>query len=195
MYKIISYYTPNYKDTAEKYLISSVNKLNLNNYITEVPSLGSWKENTNYKPIFIRECLKKFEENLLWIDCDATINSYPFYFDQLDKSSIDFAYHLLSWKTHYGRPRDENKFEFLSGTLFFRKNDLIKQFIDIWIECSKEISPDQKSLEYTFKKFGNLNTEILPREYCYIETLPNGNKPFVPLENPVISHYQASRNK
>jgi len=195
MYKIISFYTPNYKAIAEKYLISSINKLNLNNYIIEVPNQGNWKENTNYKPIFIKECLEKFKENLVWIDCDATINSFPIYFDQLDKSNIDFTYHLLSWEKHYGRPRDKGKFEFLSGTLFFRNNDLVKQFVNIWTECSEEIYPDQKSLDYTLKKFGNINSEILPREYCYIDTLPNGNKPSIIIENPVITHYQASRSK
>jgi hypothetical protein len=195
MYKIISYYTPNYKEIAEKYLISSVNKLNLPNYIIEIPSLGSWKNNTNYKPIFIKECLEKFTENLVWIDCDATINSYPIYFNQLDNSSIDFAYHLLSWELHYGRPQDKNKFQFASGTLYFKNNKKTKQLIDKWIEYSKNIQPDQKSLENAISMLSSLNTMILPREYCYIETLPNGNKPNNSINNPIISHFQSSRNK
>ncbi len=190
---IISYYTSNYKEVAYKYLIPSV--INLNHYIVEVPNQGDWHKNTNYKPIFIKECLEKFKENLVWIDSDAIINSNPIYFDQLDNSSIDFAYHLLNWETHYGRLTDKGKFEFLSGTLYFKNNEKIKILVDKWIELSKTISPDQKSLEFAIKTYNNINTIILPREYCYIETLPDGNKPFLIVENPIISHYQASRIK
>jgi len=194
MYKIISYFTPNYREIAGKYLISSVDKFKLDNYIIEVPSLGSWKNNTNYKPIFIKECLEKFKENLVWIDCDATINSYPIYFDQLDNSSTDFAYHLLSWELHYGRPQDKNKFQFASGTLYFRNNEKINQLINKWIEYSKNIYPDQKSLENALSTFSNLNTMIFPREYCYITSTPKGESPSVILENPIISHFQQSRS-
>jgi hypothetical protein len=190
---IISYYIHNYKEIAEQYLISSVNKLNIPNYIIEVPDLGSWKNNTNYKPIFIKECLEKFNKNLVWIDCDATINYYPIYFDQLDNSSIDFAYHLLSWELHYGRLSDKNKFQLASGTLYFKNNEKINQLINKWIELSKHIQPDQISLKEALSKVKDLATMILSREYCYITSTPKGESPFIILEHPVISHFQQSR--
>lgn len=194
MYKIISYFTPNYKNIAEKYIIPSVNKLELDNYIIEVPDLHSWKANTNYKAYFVKECLEKFNSSLVFIDADATVNYNPILFNELDNKDIDFAYHLLSWEIHYGRPKDVGKFQFASGTLFFKNNKIIKNLIDKWIEISKKIYPDQKSLEKAYNEHRNeLNTMILPREYLYINTQPNGEPPSIPLDNPVVVHHQISR--
>ena len=194
-WKIVSFYSNNYADIAYKYLIPSLKKLNLDYYIVEIPNLNSWKEATDYKAWFIKECLNKFTCNIVWIDADATVNSYPILFDELSDSNIDVAYHMLSWETHYGRPRDKGKFEFLSGTLFFNNNIRVKQLIDQWIVYTKIYSPEQRALHQAIRETIGLNIKELPREYCYITTKPDGSLSAIPLENTIINHYQASRGR
>lgn len=192
---IVSYYTKNYTDIAYKYLIPSVKKLNLPHYITEIPNLNNWKEATDYKPIFINNCLTLHKSDLVFIDCDATVNEYPELFDRLNESAgIHIAYHYLSWETHYGRPKDKDRFEFASGTLYFRNNEKIKQLIIEWIKNTKIYSPEQKALEIAIKYSKNLHTFDLPRSYSYINSTPRG-EPATKLDNPIITHYQASREK
>jgi hypothetical protein len=190
---VVSFYTSNYADIAHKYLIPSLIKLNLDYRIIEVLNLNSWKEATDYKAIYIRNCLYQFTCDIVWIDCDATVNEYPKLFDELSESNVDIAYHMLSWESHYGRPRDKGRLEFLSGTLYFKNNDKTKQLVDKWIENTKIYSPEQKALHKSLIDSNNIYFYELPREYCYITTKPNGELPAVLLKNPIISHFQASR--
>lgn len=192
-FKIVSFYTLNYKEVAEKYLIPSLKRLNIEPYIICVPNLNNWKLATDYKAQFCLDCLNGFKEDIVWIDCDATVNYYPDLFDELSNSNVDIAYHLLSWETHYGRPKDMGKFQFCSGTLYFKNNEKVKQLANKWIEYTKIYSPEQKALEEAIKQTPELIKAELPREYCYIESVPGGHPPAIPLERPLISHYQVSR--
>ena len=193
---IISFFTSNYKEIAEKYLLNSLKIQGLPNYVKEVPNFNSWKQATDYKPVLMAKCLNKFWQNLIWIDCDATIDNYPELFDTLSNNpEIDIAYHNLSWETHYGRPTDKGRFQFASGTLYFKNNDKIKQLVINWINNTKIYYPEQKALHKAIISNKNLNTFELPRTYLYIATKPNGQPPAQILENPIITHYQASRKK
>lgn len=191
MYKIISFYTPNYKEIAEKYLIPSVNKFKLSNYIIEVPDLGSWKKNTDYKPLFIKDFILKNKTNIIFIDVDATINSYPDLFDNIPLA-YDIGIHYLDWKIHYNTI---NKKELLSGTIFLRYNNNTIRLLNLWIDLTKHCHVEQNALDKTLKQMSDIKIYELPREYCYIETLPSGNKPNNPIDNPIISHHQISRIK
>lgn len=193
MFRIISYYTPSYKEIAEKYLLPSVKNLNLSYYIPEVANLGDWEANTNYKPVFIKDCLGAFEENLIWADCDATINSYPDLFNYIP-SQFDIAIHFLEWKLHYPQHKDSDVKELASGTIFFRNNFNSIDIVNKWIENTKITKPDQKALEKTIKE-NNISYYNLPRKYCYVLTHCNGQKSYIPLANPIISHHQISRTK
>ena len=193
MFKIISYYTPNYKDVAEKYLLPSVKRLNLSYYIPEISSKGDWVANTDYKPFFILDCLLQHKEDLVWIDCDATINIFPDLFNNIPKQ-FDIAIHFLEWRLHYSWHKDSNVKELASGTIFFRNNEYSKIICQKWIDNSKHIKPDQKALEQTIKET-NVSYYNLPREYCYITHHPNGQTSYVLIENPTISHHQVSREK
>jgi len=194
-YLIVSFYTTNYKKIAEKFLLKSLKQQILPHYIKEVPEQGSWKKNTDFKAVFINQCLNQFSQNLVFIDADATINSDPILFKELSNNKdIDFAYHNLSWEAHYGRNGDKGKFEFLSGTLYLANNDKVKALVAEWIRNTKIHCPEQRALQIAMKEF-DLNCYELPREYCYITDTPRGKAPAQPLFKPIISHFQASRGR
>ena len=194
-YLIVSFYTTNYKKIAEKFLLKSLKQQILPHYIKEVPEQGSWKKNTDFKAVFINQCLNQFSQNLVFIDADATINSDPILFKELSNNKdIDFGYHNLSWETHYGRPNDKGRFEFLSGTLYFANNDKIKTMVLEWIRNTQIYAPEQKALKQAIKSSPDLNIFELPREYCYINSKPRGEVS-QPLSKPIISHFQASRTE
>lgn len=191
-YIIVSYYTPNYKEIAKKYLLNSLKNFpTLEKHIVEI-NLNStnWYNNTNYKPMFILECLKLFDKDLVFTDADSTINSYPYLFEKIPKK-YDIGLHYLEWKKQYG---NINKKELLSGTLYLRNNIKIKNIVEEWRDnVGYGGRVEQKILEQVLQNNEDIEIFDLPREYCYIETTPKG-KPFTIINNPVISHFQASRN-
>ena len=192
-YTIISYYTPDYKSIYEKYLKSSLENLPIKYAILPIFHLNTWKETTKYKPIFILNCLNKLNTDVVYCDVDATINKYPILFDNIP-IEYDLGVHYLDWMLQFG---NKNKKELLTGTLYFRNNDKIRLLIHEWIDISKQMGrDDQKPLDIALKNLPNIKIFELPREYCYITSNPiiiNKGKPKVILENPIISHYQASR--
>ena len=70
--KLVSFYTKNtiYEKEIED-LSSSCIALGLDHYIEEREDLGSWEKNCAQKPLFIYECLEKFNGPLLWVDADG----------------------------------------------------------------------------------------------------------------------------
>lgn len=189
---LISYYTPNYKEIAEKYLLSSLKNFGFPHYVEEVENQGNWKKNTDFKPHFVKKCLDKFPNNLIITDADSTINSYPSLFDELNNSDYDLGVHYLDYFLHYGRPSDKRRSHLASGTIYFKNNAIIRLLVDKWIKYLFNFAWEQQALEKASKEILTLKIFQLPREYCYIVSTPRGN-PTIPLENPIISHYQASR--
>ena len=192
-YTIISCYTPNYKSIYEKYLKPSLENLPIKNLVLPIPKMNSWKEATKYKPIFILDCLNKLQTDVVFTDVDSTINKYPILFDNVPQN-YDIAIHYLDWMVQFGH---KNKKELLTGTLYLRNNDKIRLLIHKWIDISKQIGrDDQKGLDNALKQLPDIKVFELPREYCYISSNPikiNKGKPKIILDNPIITHYQASR--
>lgn len=167
----VSFYTPEYKPCADE-LELSLNKYNLKYEIRPIKSLGSWEKNCNYKPIFIREMMEKYKTPIVWLDADATVESYPLLFDNI---TADIAVHF------------RRGLELLSGTIFLNNTDEARQLVDIWVKeaQSKLHELDQISLKYSVDCWkGKLMK--LPERYCNIFDLMN-------VPNPVITHHQASR--
>lgn len=187
----VSYFTPNYKKIIEEYLLPSLIGLELPYYTEEVKDLGNWRKNANYKLIFIKQCLKKFNTDIVWIDADAIINKFPTLFWIIPKE-YDLAVHYLDWMLHYGRPSDKGKYELLTGTMFFRNNDNGKRLLDKWIELTLPSNPQQKTLEKSIKQMPEIKVYKLPRSYCFIVATSKG-EPLNPLKDPIISHFQKSR--
>jgi hypothetical protein len=71
---IISFYTNDweYPVHAARLKLECI-KLGFEHCIEERPSTKDYIQNTAIKPFFIKECLEKFKQPVLWIDVDALI--------------------------------------------------------------------------------------------------------------------------
>lgn len=197
MFIITSYYTIDtpYQQVVHDYLMNSLNKLDIKSDIRGVEDLGSWQQNTSYKPIFIKRMLEKYPEtDIVFVDADAEVLSYPKLFDEIPEE-YDIAVHILDRDCWYNRKfgENENK-ELLSGTLLIRNNSRTRALVDRWIrDClSRPFEWEQVILQRVLTE-NNIKVYELPLSYCYIKTMPLGEAPFVKCDDAVIVHNQVSR--
>lgn len=175
---VVSMFTANsiYEDIVDN-LEKSMKDLNLEYKIYCIPEQGSWEKNCQQKVFVLRDALRKYQKPVVWVDADAEFSRYPDLFDQL---KCDFAYYYFD--THR---------EVLSGTLYLANNRKVTELLDAWIKINSTNNEwDQRNLKSlilgSFKD--KLNYYRLPVEYCKI--FDNKHQK---ANNPVITHYQASR--
>ena len=194
-YIISTFVTENspYEQVAKEYLLPSAQKLGLEVEVMVMPNLHNWNYNVGQKPLAVLKLMEKFpDKDIVLLDADAKIESYPFLFDTLAEKDIDIAAHTLSWETHYNRPGAKEK-ELLSGTLWLRNCDKVKELCNAWhFEYTRTSQWEQICLFSVLKK-GDYKIFQLPLSYAYITSMPTGEEPFVKIENPVITHWQVSR--
>lgn len=183
---VVGYFTKGtlYEQEAVR-LIRSLQQFKVPYYIEPVSDKGNWYLNTQYKPTFLRQMLDKFEsKNIVYVDVDAEFCAYPRLFDELGTHpDVHVGAHLLD---HTKRGRSHAAFELLSGTLFFKNDDVARTIIDRWIEKCTNAGTlwDQVALSEVLR---GLPYYVLPEEYCTIFDYMND------VVDPVIKHYQASR--
>lgn len=160
-----------------KKLITSLDRFNLKSYIYEIEDRGNWNENTDKKAEIILRAMDDFHDyNIVWIDADAVIESYPTLFDKLDRYDIAYYY-------------SNSKKELRSGTLWIKNNYKMKIFVSSWIKLNKSNDVwEQRNLE-TIIKNNPVKTFLLPVSYCKIFD----NQDDLQESDSVIVHYQASR--
>ena len=186
-----TYGTP-YADVCHEYLMPSIHKLQLKADIRGVDNLGSWLKNTAYKPEFLRAMMDRHENNIVFLDVDAEVKFYPALFNEIPEDCF-VAAHVLDKNAWYGSTYGSNRYELLSGTLWFRNCDESRKLLDDWNTLCKVTNVwEQKLLHQVIMEQG-INLFELPLSYCYIDTLPGGRPPLVPMENPIIVHHQVSR--
>jgi len=196
--RFISSYTIGtcYEQIIKDLLIPDLIRWNLSYHVFEKPNLGSWIINSRQRPLYIKEAMKMFPgENIVWIDADAKILKYPELLFRIPET-YDIGVNYLKWKEHYGRPEDKNKIEILDGTSYYKNSPSMLLFIDEWIERSVKVEKNHRHVLGQMideQKDKTLNLFLIPREYCYIVSKPDGTQPKIPLNNPTIAHYQASR--
>jgi hypothetical protein len=181
---VVAYYCGHeiYKEGSIR-LIRSMNKLNIQYDVREIPSLGDWYKNTHQKPTFIKHMLEQHTCSVAYVDIDAEFMRYPDLFDRLaGEKSVNIAVHTLD---HSKRRRKTHPPEMLSGTIFMNNTPETHTIVDEWIaECKTDPKLwDQHALHTVLKRHGYDN---LPEEYTNIFDYMN-------VPNPVITHYQASR--
>ena len=184
-----------YEDIVQNLLADFVN-YQLPYYIFPVSDLGEWKINSRQRPLYIKEAMKKFPgENLLWIDADARILKYPELLFHIP-DSCHLGVNYMRWDEHYGRASDVDKVEILDGTSYYRNTPDMIPFMDEWIARAVTAGKNHRMVLKSMideRIEEHLNIFLLPRAYCYVTTRPDGSKPAIPLQDPVIAHYQASR--
>ena len=192
---ITSYYTLDtpYQQVAHDYLMPSVHKFNLESDIRGISSLGSWQANTSYKSQFILWMLEHHKKNVVFLDADAIINSYPQLFHEIPEE-YNIAAHTLDRNLWYNREYLNTRYELLTGTAFFRYSGKTLEIVKKWVDECKRTPQiwEQKILENIIKN-DDVNIFPLPISYCYIFSLPDNSPPIVKCENPIIVHMQKSR--
>jgi len=189
----ISYYTPgNYEKVMKENLLPSLEKWDLKYYVEEVRDRGDWWKNTAFKATFIRKCLKEFQEDIVFIDADAVIESEPYLFYCIP-DKYDIAIHYLDWYKQWRNQSGGDKFELLSGTMMFRFNKKVLKLVEQYKEMSDlHIGKfEQKILEEIIAEKDDLQIFELPAVYCAV--INHDNKLPNYIKDPVIVHKQASR--
>ena len=178
---IVGYYTKDtlYENEAKR-LRASLEKFDVPHHLEAIEDIGGWYANTCFKPTFLKQMMKKFpDHNIVYVDCDAELFHFPELFCEFTGNVGVYVFDRSCYNASV------QGFEVLSGTVFLRNNDEVRELVEVWEkECIANPNTwDQKSLE----KVLNGNYTELPGEYCKI---------FDRMEwilDPVIVHYQASR--
>lgn len=195
MFTTISWYTKDieYDNVMNRYFYPSIEKLDIPYKIYPMDSVGNWMKNTNLKPVVIEKALEELDTNLLIVDADAVIHSFPKLMLEIPKD-YDCAMFWLDWNEWYQNGSDIK--ELCSGTLYIRNRLICKELIKTWIMMSKLHNlTDQKVLEKALHAFPDLKIYKLPYEYLWINSLPNNKVPFVKRpKNVIIEHFQISRS-
>lgn len=175
-WRMVGFFTEKYRPHAEK-LIDSIRKYLFPASIFSVECLGDWHKNTHYKARFINDCMQRFTEDIVYVDCDAVVMSYPDLFNDIDSD-------VACWRTpaRYGSTLS-------NGTILLKNNAVVKRMVKIWMELCDQSQRDcfeQEKFERAVIRSGVSLIE-LPITYCQIFDYP------VQSDKPVIVHYQASR--
>ncbi|AQT67957.1 hypothetical protein STSP2_01109 [Anaerohalosphaera lusitana] len=180
---IVSFYTADtpYEQEVGK-LRKSLEAFDLPHKIYEIPSKGSWQKNTHRKPHVILRALDELDEDILYVDADATLHGKP----QIDLAGFDWAAHIMD-KAYWGQDTSKRTHSLMSGTLCFANNRRSRMILELWIQLNRQYPWrwDQRNLELIWRK----NQERflnLPVEYCAIDKT-------MTVENAIIRHHQASR--
>ena len=107
---VTSFYTigNGYEDEAKQRLIPSLEKFGIPYDVVGIASKGPWRRNIYEKAQIILDAMQRvgYGVDVVWLDADAEVVSYPKLFNEL---KCDFAYHA----------RGPSK-RLSSGTMFFR---------------------------------------------------------------------------
>ncbi len=181
-YKIVSFYTPDYAEHAQR-LIESIDR-----HLPETPHeivaipQRKWAEATCHKAHFLTDQIEKTDRPLVWIDADAEVMSSELVFPDVDFAIYArFASHLR----HQFSP-------FRTGTVFFGNTDNAKTLIGLWISESMN-QPDGIDQWSLFRAWTRAmgDPSVMPSTYwlriAYCQKIDEK------AGEPLIVHHMASR--
>lgn len=196
---VVAYYTANtpYKADAEEFR-KNLDSFAIPHNIREVPNLGTWQKNTQWKSRFIQQMLQEIDGPFTYLDVDAEFQADPtLFFDGLATTTpaTDLAAHKFCGH------------ELLSGTVYFGNTPKCREVVEQWVKLCIEFPDsfpagflsyhpkggrawDQRLLCKAIESTPEVNFYDLPPEYCYIHDLSKKHYPDV---KPVIMHLTASR--
>jgi hypothetical protein len=190
--RIVSFYTvgTGYQLEVER-LIASCATWGLRSDIVGIPSQGSWELNCAYKPFFLLEKLREWNEPLLWVDADAEIVRSPSPLSCFDSDLALYTDPDLD-------PHHRSKVR--SGTIFVNATPGGTELVKAWAsECHRQLLDPHRTQEFWDQEaLRNLTLRpsppgrigSLPLAYVQIADHPKDSA----LELwPIILHYQASR--
>ena len=89
MWIICAYFTKNtpYEEHSKGF-VESLKRFNLSYDVTAIDSKGDWYTNIQYKPMFLKQMLKKhYPNSIVFVDVDAIFCRYPEHFNKLDNTA------------------------------------------------------------------------------------------------------------
>lgn len=163
--KIISFYSDtlhsNYYSQSANLLKSDCDRLGLDYHIENLKGHSEYKKNCKMKPFFILDGLKKFNQPVVWLDCDSRIVKTPT-FQNLE--NVDFA----------GVKKKENNGQaMIASTLFFNNTKSSLGLLEEWCKrCELKENSDKADhsilLECLKTKMQDLVFTWLPDSYGVI---------------------------
>lgn len=136
----------------------------------------TWIYREAVKPAFIKGMLNASDKHIVWLDVDSQVHHYPYLFTQIP-DSCPIAVHYLDGK------------KLLGGTIYIKNDYYGHLIVDEW-KRRQEANPSRQGdadLQNILDEWG-WPVYHLPPQYCQIfDTMRQ-------YPNPVIEHYQASRN-
>jgi hypothetical protein len=148
------------------------------------PNMGSWRENLNFKSQVIIDAMADYEGlDIVFIDADAIVRSYPKLFDVLsEKRDHDIGVHFLADR------------ELLSGTIWMANNEMGLRIATRW-HALAQANPKQRHQVCLMLALRELMaTEDKPRVVKFpIEYTCIFDHPLRRGKVAIIEHFQASR--
>ena len=196
MISVITFYTPDYKQEADKWRRTCHEFLDVPFKSYEKENKGTWVHNCTMKAEVVLQALDELKSGVVWTDADARFKAKPTLFQQLEQ--YDFACYWIPdvWnqlKNAHLKPWSRGNEALAGGTLFFNNTQIVIDLIHAWKKQS-EANPtvwEQQSLQKVWEEFDNkgLRTFNLPQSYCKVFDC----KWFEPSQPVVVEHTQASR--
>lgn len=122
--KIVSFYSDTlhskYYSQSAFQLKQDCERLKLDYHIENLQGHNEYKKNCKMKPFFILNCIKKFNQPVVWLDCDSRVVKTPIFTD-LEK--VDYA----------GVKRGGDKDPvMIASTLYFNITDSSMKLLEEW---------------------------------------------------------------
>jgi hypothetical protein len=175
--RIISFYADlnynTYYSSRANILIEKCKKFNIPHAIEMIQSTGSYMLNCLKKPSFIKDMMKKYNEPLIWMDCDTDFREPFDIFDNIN-DDIGFASHTGCIGGIKASP------------LYFKNGDKFDLIINTWIKaCEDGLKQNMYELDHDALKH-----DVLPKihkeisifiikenynDYCNGRFINNGN--------------------
>lgn len=176
---VVSYFTGEYARLAAQ-LAAHCRMAKVDFYITRIRSRGSWLENVRHRPAFLLSIFPTTLKDLVWVDADGTIKSFPLLFSGLSGSDYELAVHRNS------------KGRYRVGTMWFANTERGRDFVIHWAAVVRTMpgKTEQEVLNAILLRPGHgWKVLDLPATYCSIFDKAT-DKAAGPA---VVEHFQASR--
>ena len=181
---VASFYTINtgYEAEAKQRLIPSLEAFGIPYDIVGIASKGPWERNIYEKGQVILDAMQRvgYVVDVVWLDADAEVVSYPKLFNEL---KCDFAYHARGKQQRLS-----------SGTMYFRNNFAGRLLVEDWrnklrdeVSSTRPRTEQQVLQKDVLPFYPQLKIEHLPLSYSTIFDKTQPDEPVV------IRHHQASR--
>ena len=184
---LVCYYTiGSVYEAPAKALENKAKERGVKCHVRGISDRGGWCENTDFKPVFISECMRDFNDDIAYTDADSVMHAYPSLFDS-PAADIIIRKQDFRWR----------KGEWMSGTFFMRNCETNARVVEEWasrVSASKTTRNNPRTWEQhhlgsAIESCG-ASWSQLPAEYiCFDHIEQEVGK----IANPVFTHMQYSR--